>query len=79
MQWEAVGVVVEGQAFELNGLNVWNYEWTEITDDPVDLPHPSYAHQLHRMHVYEIRDGNRRAVFAAGELSANVWGFYVPE
>ena len=77
MPWKAIGVVAEGKAFELNGLNVWSYAWTATTDDPVDLPHPSYPHQLHTMRVYEIRDRDRHAVFAAGELSANVWGFYL--
>jgi hypothetical protein len=31
------------------------------------------------MNVYQIKTGGRDIRFAAGELSANVWGFYVPE
>jgi hypothetical protein len=29
------------------------------------------------MWVYEIEDAGKKVVFAAAELSANVWGFYV--
>jgi hypothetical protein len=49
-----------------------------VQDEPVELPHPAYPNQRHRMSVYEIESGGRRIRFAAGELSANVWGFYVP-
>jgi hypothetical protein len=31
------------------------------------------------MNVYEIKAGGEDIRFAAGELSANVWGFYIPE
>jgi hypothetical protein len=30
------------------------------------------------MFVYEISNGEKQVVFAAGELSADVWGIYVP-
>jgi hypothetical protein len=30
------------------------------------------------MWLYEIDNAGKKIVFAAGELSANVWGFYVP-
>jgi hypothetical protein len=30
------------------------------------------------MQQYQIKSGDVTVTFAAGELSANVWGFYVP-
>ena len=44
----------------------------------MEFPHPAYPDQFHRMWIYEIRGADKAATFAAGELSANVWGFYVP-
>jgi len=38
---------------------------------------PAYR-QEHVFDVYEIVDGERRVRFAAGEFSANFWGFYLP-
>jgi hypothetical protein len=77
--WKAVGVVVEGQPVRIRDVNVWDYTWTQLNEPTVELPHPSYPSQLHSMNVYEIKVGGERIRFAAGELSANVWGFYAPE
>ena len=77
-QWTAVGIVPEGNAIAVGGLNPWAFEWRQVRDEPVDLPHPAYPTQSHRMWVYEIESGGRKVRFAAGELSENVWGFYVP-
>lgn len=79
ISWKAVGVVVEGRPVRIRDVNVWDHTWTQLTEPSVELPHPSYPSQLHSMNVYEIRAGGKRIRFAAGELSANVWGFYVPE
>lgn len=77
-KWTVAGIVAEGQPLPIGGLNVWDYRWARTSDDPVELPHPDYPHQPHRMHVYQVTNGDKKVVFAAGELSANVWGFYVP-
>jgi len=78
MAWRAIGVVIEEQPIRIHGLNVWDFAWTRLPDPPVELFHPSYPSQLHVMDVYEITANGNRVRFAAGELSANVWGFYVP-
>ena len=77
-EWVSVGVVVEGDPITVGGLNPWRCEWHRVQDEPVELQHPSYSNQRHQMWVYEIESGGRRVRFATGELSANVWGFYVP-
>lgn len=78
IKWKPVGVVSEGEPIQIGGLEIWKYRWARNSDDPVELPHPVHPHQRHRMFVYEVCDGGKKVVFAAGELSANVWGFYVP-
>jgi hypothetical protein len=76
--WQAVGIVVEGDPIDVGGLNPWAFAWRPVQDEPVELPHPAYPHQRHRMWVYEVEGDGRTVRFATGELSANVWGFYVP-
>lgn len=73
-----MGVVVEGGSIRLCGLDPWSLQWTPAPPWEVRLPHPSYRTQLHAMNVYRIQRDGRTITFAAGELSACVWGFYVP-
>ena len=76
--WKPVGVVVEGERINVGGANPWNHTWIRTDKGPVQLPHPSNSNQMHSMDVYEVNTGGRSIVFAATELSAGVWGFYVP-
>jgi hypothetical protein len=77
--WRAAGVVAEGQPIAIEGLNVWDHPWAPRGDETVDLPHPSHPEQRHRIRVYEMEgQGSLIVVFAAGELSPGVWGFFVP-
>ena len=78
LDWRAIGVVTEGNAIAVGGLNPWDFEWRQVRDEPIELPHPDYPNQRQRVWVYEIESSGRKVRFAAGELSANVWGFYVP-
>ena len=77
-EWKPVGVVVEGQRIDVAGIDPWNHRWILLSEPPVELPHPSYPDQRHRMLVYEIEIRGQRIEFAAGELSPNVWAFHVP-
>lgn len=77
-RWKNIGIVVEGQAITVEGLNLWEHQWISTGASSIELPHPCYPKQRHRMSVYQISNGNLSITFAAGELSANVWGFYVP-
>jgi len=77
-KWRSCGVVVEGEPIAVGGINPWDYPWRQADQLPVELPHPNYPEQRHRMVVYEVETSGRRIVFAAGELSASVWAFYVP-
>ena len=77
--WKTVGVVGEGEPMWIEGLNVWDHEWKRLQWPRLELPHPRYPWQRHSMSVYEITAGGKCVRFVAGELSANVYGFYVPD
>ena len=75
--WKVVGSTLSEGPFEVGGVNVWAYKWRRAGGS-VELPHPKYPLQMHRMDIYEIDIDGRAIRFAAGELSNGVWGFYVP-
>lgn len=77
--WKLVDIVVEGRQIKLCGINPWDFEWAAVEADSVVVSHPQYPLQRHEMSVWEIDTGKERIQFAAGEYSANVWGFYVRE
>jgi hypothetical protein len=76
-RWAVAGINSAGSAMLIGGANVWDHKW-ESLDADVELAHPSYPHQIRRFSVWRITLGQRMILFAARELSANVWGFYVP-
>lgn len=76
--WIVAGIGHEGYPIMIHGLNPWNFEWQQVDPDPVELPHPAHPLEKHRFWVYEIELQGKSVRFAAGELSVNVWGFYVP-
>jgi hypothetical protein len=77
-EWAAVGVVTKGNLITVDGLNPWDFEWRSVQEEAVEILHPTDPHQRRRMLVYEVTSAGRNVRFAAGELSANVWGFYAP-
>ena len=68
--WTAGGVVAEGDAVDVGGGDPWRVEGRQVSDRAVELPHPSYPGQRHRMWVYEIGDEGRPVRFAAGWAQA---------
>ena len=77
--WLVAHIGTDGDCAEINGLSVWKEKWRFIDLPRVKLPHPSYPNQIHDFQIYEIGDPSNPTRFAAAELSACVWGFYVPE
>ena len=78
-KWKAIGVVIEGQAISIDDVNPWGLDWHKVEDSPVMLRHPAHPNQRHEMWVYRADTGGKTITFAVGELSANVYGFYVPD
>jgi hypothetical protein len=77
-RWRHAGRCIEGALFEIEGVNVWAYEWHRIPDIWAAGREPLYGEE-YRFPVYEIRLAARTIRFGAGEHSANVYGFALPD
>lgn len=75
--WRFLSIGVEGFDILVGGVNPWQVGWTS-TGRRIVVPHPQYPAQGHAFRVYEITDTDPPVVFAAGEFSNGVWGFFVP-
>ncbi|MBX9470387.1 hypothetical protein [Microcella sp.] len=73
--WVPVGIVFDGDAIDLDGVNPWEQSW-QATGEIALVRHPAYPTQVHDVSVYVMQAAGRSIRFAAGELSNNVWGFY---
>jgi hypothetical protein len=79
VRWEPVGCCFESEPIDVAGINPWNFEWHSL-GSRVELFHPAYRHQPESMWFYWVSGPlGKPVVFAARELSAGVWGFFVPE
>ena len=77
-RWRHLGRCVEGERFEIEGVNVWAYEWHRVPGVNAEGRDPLLREE-YKFAVYELRAGARTIRFGAGEHSANVYGFCVPE
>ena len=73
--WQHIRTITDGERFEINGLNIWNNDWKN-TGERIQIKDPIYG-QDYTFTVYEIRNEQTSATFAAGEFSNCVWGIYV--
>lgn len=75
--WRPIGIVLDGDPIDVHGLNPWGHSWRD-TGEVVAMRNPSWPTQVHRVPVYTMGEGTRLVTFATGELSNQVWGFFVP-
>jgi hypothetical protein len=59
----------------VDGLDVWQHDWTALASDPVTVKDPLYGQDF-EFSIYTITDGRRTVTFAAGEFSNGMWGFF---
>ena len=76
-KWNHQKTIVDGDKFEINGLNIWDYKWA-ITGEKISVKDPLYGKQ-YAFNVFEIENKNKKISFAAGEFSNCVWGIYQME
>ena len=76
MEWTFATHGVEGSC-DLFGVKIFDHKW-ESTDESVVVKDPLYD-QDHTFPVYKVRIGRQDYVFAAGEFSNLIWGFYLPK
>ena len=77
-KWKLLKVVYENDYLIVSNVNVWTVEWHKLAFESLEIPHPSYPKQKHMLHPYYIETEAYCDLFMAGELSNNVWCFYVP-
>lgn len=73
-KWEHIKTLTDGEAFILNGYNIWEVEWSD-TGERIQIKDPQYG-QAFTFAVYKITNGDTTVTFAAGEFSNCVWGIY---
>ena len=76
--WTFRAVVTEGEPLELGGSNIWLERWNCLDVGVMQVPHPGYPLQRHKLWIYSIEKAVEVFLFAAGELSNGVWCFYLP-
>jgi hypothetical protein len=76
--WTFVGAVGSSEPFAIEGLDVWQHQWHSVAGAPRAAVRDPHHNQPFEMSVYRIVDGSRSVVFAAGEFSNGIFGFYVP-
>jgi hypothetical protein len=77
IKWIPVGVVFEDGPIDVQGVNPWLYAWQDL-HTRIELYHPTYPNQRHMMDIYRIDAPSGQILFATGELSNGVYGFFVP-
>jgi len=68
-QYEKHGI--DGEV-ELFGVNIFDYKWEDTHTVTV-------LNDEHYLHVYKVVINGKEYEFAAGEVSNNVWCFYLPK
>lgn len=68
-QYEKHGI--DGEV-ELFGVNIFDYKWEDTYTVTV-------LNDEHYLHVYKVFIDGKEHEFAAGEVSNNVWCFYLPK
>jgi len=76
-RWRHAGSCVEGQPFEIDGVNVWDHEWHPVPGVFAKWREPLHGQEC-QFEACEIRLGTRTIRFGAGEYSANVYLFALP-
>jgi len=66
--------VIDGQPFEVGGLNIWSYKWLDLKEK--FTAKESVYNQTLSVRIFEISDGSKRVQFGATEVSNLVWKIY---
>jgi hypothetical protein len=75
--WTFAGAVGSSEPFAINGIDVWQHKWQSVEGAPRAAVRDPHYGQSYEMDVYRITDGSHSVVFAAGEFSNGIFGFYV--
>jgi hypothetical protein len=73
--WKHKATIFDGEKFEIQGLNIWDFEW-KSTNKKINLKDPLYG-KKYCFEIYKIENTDIEIMFAAGEFSNNVWAIYL--
>ena len=76
-KWKFHTIDIEANPIIVHGVNVWQHSWIKLEGGKFQVPHPSYPWQRHDVWPYKIAGPDGDVYFACGEVSNNVWVFYV--
>ncbi|HEY4254326.1 MAG TPA: hypothetical protein VGM87_24175 [Roseomonas sp.] len=74
--WHLAGIATPSDRILIGGLDPWQYPWRTLNLPPIIVAHPQYPVQRHRMTAYAMDLDRSSVLFAAGEFSKGVFGFY---
>lgn len=77
MDWKHFATVIDGEKFEIQGLNIWDFKW-ENTNKEVRVKDPLYKKEF-CFNIYKIQNAGLEVMFVAGEFSNCIWGIYMKE
>jgi len=60
MSWQFVGACVDGERFEIGGVNVWDCKWNRIPSLVASVRDPHH-NQSHEFNVYDSFWGSARS------------------
>jgi len=75
--WRLLSIGPEAAPVKLRGYELWKQKWSRCTDGRIIVAHPDHPHERHTMTLYRL-DCAPDVMFAAGEFSNGVWGFFAP-
>lgn len=76
--WEFIAAVFESGSLLIDGVDPWSVDWEFVPVGSVMVDDPLYPGRQHRMSAYRLAGVEPVVLFAAGEFSNGVWGFYEP-
>lgn len=75
--WRPLAIGVANDSVSLRGHDLWKEKWLKRAEESIIVAHPSYPAERHKMFVYQLETAPA-VIFAAGEFSNGVWGFFQP-
>lgn len=76
-QWKFAKALNENEEFKIDQLNIWNFHW-HCLNKKVEVVGP-YEGQVYYFKQYEIRDGEKKVEFVAGEFLNSKVGIYIKD
>ena len=78
MPWRYLHIGPENDDVQYDDVKLWSHEWKKQGEVPITANHPQHSSELHRLNRFFVQADGKLVEFAAAEVSAGVWLFWVP-